>query len=180
MTSAKTWYCLGLGVLVLSFLSSGTGRSALSHASAYVSCARARMLPYVGMVEMAFGRTQSGFGHMHANVEQLQARANAAQARIEARRAQIEAAQAMLQDRRIQRQMRRAQEMVNNRRWMDQAVVADQVIAVPPVPVVARVPDVPSVEVTSPAAHVVVCPGTRMHVAVPAVNVSVDRMQEPI
>lgn len=180
MTSAKTWYYLGLGVLVLSVMASGTGRSAMSHASAYVSCARARVLPYVGLVEMAFGRTQSGFGHMQANVDQLQARVDAAQAQVEARRAQIEAAQAMIRDRRIQRQMRHAQEMVTNREWMDQTVVADQVMMVPPVPVVARVPAVPSVEVTSPAGRILVCPRTRVHIAAPEVRVSADTMQEPI
>jgi len=180
MTSAKTWYYLGLAVLALTFVASGTGRSAMHYVSAYGSCVRSSLLPYLGGIEMAFGRTQSGFGHVQANVEQLQARAEAAQDRVEVRRAQIEAAQAMLRDRRIQEQIRRAQQLASNRQWMDQAALADQVIAIPPVSVVASVPAVPSVEVSSPAAHVVICPRTRVRVPAPAVQVSVNPMQEPI
>ncbi len=157
MASAKAWYWLGLGVMALSLASSGIGQKLMDHANAYVACVRTRALPYVGAIELALGRTQAGVGHLQAVAEQNRAR-------LEAQRAQIEAAQAMLQDRRVQEQLRQAQELLANRAVMERVVMADQV---------AVAPMVPSVEIRNGGEHVIVCPHTRVRVAVPAVNVSV-------
>lgn len=173
MTAAKAWYYLGLGVLTLSFLSSGTARSAMNHASAYVSCARLRMLPYLGTIEMALGRSQSGYGQIQASIDRSRARAEAAQARVQAQQAQIQAVQAMLQERRVQQQLRRTQELMNNRQLMNRAIFA-------PEDVIASSDSAPMVEVVNPAGHVIVCPRTGVRVSTPAVHVSVTGMQEPI
>ena len=90
----KAWYWTGLGLLVLSIGSSGTGRCWLEKASGTVSDLRAKTGPYMAMAEMAMGRTQAGIGHMQAaraHFEEQQARLQAAQARIDAERARLEA-----------------------------------------------------------------------------------------
>lgn len=169
MTSAKAWYFLGLGVVALSFMSSPTARSAMGHASAYVSCARSWMMPYVGGVETALGRTQSGYVHLQASLDREQARAEAVQARLEAQQARIEAAQARLQDQRVQQGLQRAQQVLRNRELMQRVFVADRLAVA-----------APRVEVRTAMQHFVVCPRTRVHVAVPAVNVDIAGLTQPI
>ena len=111
MTSAKAWYWLGLGLLAVSFMSSGPGRSALTHAASYATCIRARALPYVGAVELATGRTQAGYAHLQASMEQTRARMEQTRARVEAHQAQIEAAQRMVIEARIREQLRDRQQV---------------------------------------------------------------------
>ncbi len=171
MASAKAWYWLGLGVLALSLASSGSGQKLMNHASAYVSCARSRALPYLGAVELALGRTQAGVGHLQAVAEQNRAR-------LEAERAQIEAAQAMLQEQRVQEQLRHAQQLLANRALMQRTAFADQFVVAPVVPSV-DMPEMPTIEIRNGGRHVIVCPHTGVRVATPAVNVSVAP-QNPI
>ena len=92
--TAKAWYWTGLGMLVLSIGTSGTGRCWLQEASGVIDQLRAKTVPYMAMAEMAMGRTQAGIGHMQASrahLEEQQARLEAAQARIDAQRARLEA-----------------------------------------------------------------------------------------
>jgi hypothetical protein len=92
--TAKAWYWTGLGLLILSIGSSGTGRCWMEKASGVMDELRAKTVPYMAMAEMATGHTQAGIGHMQAaraHFEEQQARLEAAQARIEAQRARLEA-----------------------------------------------------------------------------------------
>lgn len=95
--TAKAWYWSGLGLLAISLISSNTGRCWMDQASALVGQVRTRAVPYVAMVEVALGRTDSGFMHMQsaaARVEAQRARMEAAQARLQAAQARLEAAAA--------------------------------------------------------------------------------------
>jgi hypothetical protein len=168
MASAKAWYWLGLAVMALSLMSSGTGRSMLHRADAYVSCIRSRAIPYLGTIELAMGQTEAGVGHLQAVAEQNRAR-------MEAERAQIEATRAMLQDRAVQEEMRQAQEVLSNRALMQRAMLASE-ISIPALPVLP-----PGIEVMNGRhQHVIICPRTRMRVNTPRVHVSVAPPQEPI
>ena len=180
MMSAKAWYWLGLGILALSFMSSGSGRSAMDHAAAYVSCVRTRALPYLGAIEVAFGRSEAGIGHLQAGMAQTRARVEArrvqmeaAQARMEAAQERMVAARERLQDRRVQEQLRKAQEVMVNSDLMDRATFADEVI-------VPEVPMVPTVAVRNGAQQVVICPRSGLRVQVPAVHVNVASESDPI
>jgi len=173
MTSAKAWYWLGLGILALSFMTSGSGRSIVDHAGAYVSCVRMRALPYLGAIEIAMGRTQSGFGHMQAGMERARVQMEAQQARLEVAQARIEAAQQVMQTTRFQEQMRKVRALRNTQVMMDPAGLTDEVIG-------ASRLSIPNVEVMNGAQQVIVCPRTRVRVAVPAVHVDVNSAQDPI
>ncbi len=92
--TAKAWYWTGLGVLILSIVSSGTGRCWMGKACAVIDQLRAKTLPYMAMAEMAMGRTQAGLGHMQAAQARMEVEAvrlQATQARLEADRARLEA-----------------------------------------------------------------------------------------
>jgi hypothetical protein len=92
--TAKAWYWTGLGVLIISMGSSGTGRCWVEKASGVIDQLRAKTVPYMAIAEMAMGHTQAGIGHMQAaraHFEDQQARLQAAQARIDAERAHLQA-----------------------------------------------------------------------------------------
>ena len=164
--TVKAWYWTGLGVLILSMGTSGTGRCWMEKASGVIDQLRTKTVPYMAMTEMAMGRTQSGLGHMQAaraHFEEQQARLEAAQARIEAERARLEALAA------AQEQVRHMNVLANY------PAVSDMVVEVPGVKVSQD-------GVVVRGRHgVVVCPRTRMHmpvVDVPAPQISV--MRDPI
>jgi parvulin-like peptidyl-prolyl isomerase len=173
MTSAKAWYWLGLGILALSFMTSGAGRSAMDHAAAYATCIRTRALPYVGAIELALGRTQAGYGHLQASMEQSRAQMLQARAQMEAQQARIEAAQRVMMEAHIQQQLRRAQRVMVNRSVIDAAALTDEVVD-------SNQVVMPNVEVLSAGRRVIVCPRTKVRMAAPAVHVSVAPVQEPI
>ncbi|HVO63073.1 MAG TPA: hypothetical protein VMT53_19235 [Terriglobales bacterium] len=164
--TAKAWYWTGLGVLILSMGTSGTGRCWMEKASGVIDQLRAKAVPYMAMAEMATGHTQAGMGHMQAaraRFEEQQARLHDAQARIEAEHAGIEAVAA------TQQQVRHMNVLA------DYPAVSDMVIEVPGVKVSQD-------GIVVRGRHgVVVCPRTRMHmpvVDVPTPQVSV--MHDPI
>jgi hypothetical protein len=172
MTSAKALYWLGLGILALSFMTSGPGRSAMDHAAAYASCVRTRTLPYLGAIELALGRTQAGYGHLQASMEQSRAQMLQARAEMEAQQARIEAAQRVMIQAHIQQQIRRAQQVMVNGSVIGPAALTDVVDSNQIV--------MPNLEVLSEGRHVIVCPRTKVRMAAPAVHVSVAPVQEPI
>ena len=158
MTSAKAWYWLGLGIMALSFMTSGAGRSIMNNAGAYAACIRTRALPYLGTIEMALGRTQEGYGHLQASMEQTRAQVDVQQARLEAARARMETARA-LQEERMQESLRKAQDHL----VMQRAVLADEVIT-------------PIVTVSDTGRRVLICPHTGVRVDVPQVHVQVPNV----
>ncbi|HEX6503268.1 MAG TPA: hypothetical protein VF011_08470 [Terriglobales bacterium] len=163
--TAKAWYWTGLGVMVLSIGSSGMGRCWMGKASGVIDQFRAKAVPYVAMVEMAMGHTESGLGHMQAakaRVEEQEARLQAAQARIDAQRARLQAVAA-------KREFRQMNVLA------DYPVVKDFDIEVPGVSVS------PNRIVVQGRHGVVVCPRTR--VTVPDIEVAaphISVMQDPI
>jgi hypothetical protein len=106
-------------------------------------------MPYVAAVEMALGRTQAGYAHLQAHA-----------ARVQAEEARIEAAQARLQAEMAREQFQNV--------WMlnrDRFEVLDHKVMVPNVVV-----DGPNVRVEGPE-HVIVCPRTKLRVAMPEISV---------
>ncbi len=92
--TAKTWYWAGLGILIVSIVSSGTGRCWQETVSGMFDQIQAKTLPYLAMAEMAMGQPETGLGHMQAAQARMEAEAvrlQAAQARIQADRARLEA-----------------------------------------------------------------------------------------
>ena len=148
MASAKTLYWIALGVLAVSFGSSNIGRNLACKASKVVDHLTIRAMPYVAAVEMALGRTQAGYAHLQAHA-----------ARVQAEEARIEAAHARLQAEMAREQFQNV--------WMlnrDRFEVLDHKVMVPNVVV-----DGPNVRVEGPE-HVIVCPRTKLRVAMPEIS----------
>lgn len=153
MASAKALYWIALGVLAVSFASSDMGRNVACQASTAVDRLVSRTMPYLGAVEMALGRTQAGFGHLQANA-----------ARAQAEQARMQATQARLQAEMVREQMRRLKS--------EGMLVLDRRVVVPDVVV-----DGPNVSVNG-REHMIVCPQTRVRVAVPEVSAPQLRIVE--
>jgi predicted phosphoribosyltransferase len=156
MASAKTLYWIALGVLAVSFGSSNMGRNLACKASTAVDHLAIRTMPYVAAVEMALGRTQAGNAHMQAYA-----------ARLQVEQARTQAAQARLQAKMVRQQLRQLRN--------DRMLVMDRRIMMPDVVV-----DGPNVSVNDHE-HVIVCPRTRVRVAVPEVSrPQMNIVQDPI
>jgi hypothetical protein len=158
MASAKALYWIVLGVLVVSFGSSNTGRNLACKASTAVDHLVGRSMPYVGAVEMALGRTQAGYGHLQANA-----------VRVQVEQARMQAAQARLQAEMVREQLKQAG-MLNDERFLvlNHRVVPDVVV------------DGPNVRVNGQE-RVIVCPRTRVHVTMPDIPApQVNVVQDPI
>lgn len=159
MASAKTLYWIALGVLAVSFGSSNMGRNLACKASEVVDHLTTRTMPYVAAVEMALGRTQADYAHLQAHAARIQAE----QARMQAAEARIQAEMA--------RQHTKDVWMLNQDRFevLDRTVVAPNVVV-----------DGPNVRVNG-REHVVVCPRTKVRVAMPEVSIpQVNVMVDPI
>jgi len=151
MASPKTLYWITLGVLAISFGSSNMGRNLACKASTVVDHLAIRTMPYVATVEMALGRTQAGYAHLQAHA-----------ARVQAEQARLQAGMARQQ----------LQEVWMNR---DRFEVLDRRVTMPNIVV-----DVPNIRVNGPE-HVMVCPRTRVRVAMPEVSTpKINIMQDPI
>ena len=159
MASAKTMYWITLGVLAVSFGSSDMGRNLACKASTVVDHLTTRTMPYIAAVEMALGRTQAGYSHLQAHA-----------ARVQAEQARMEAAQARLQAEMARRQVQDAW-MLNRDRFetLDRRVIVPHVVI-----------DGPNVTVSG-REHVIVCPRTKVRVAMPEVPVpQVNVVTDPI
>lgn len=157
----KAWYWTGLGILAISFASSSNGRCLMNYASGLIQQVRTHAVPYIGMAEIALGRTDAGFSHMQSvavRVDAQQARLEAAQARLQAAQAELEAAAATREMR-----VRRVQSQFST--YFDQSGPA---VSVGPNGVIVKTPRAK-----------VVCPSTRAEI--PEVSIPpTPVLQDPI
>jgi hypothetical protein len=158
--TTKAWYWTGLGILAISFATSSSGRCLMNYATGLAQRAQTHVVPYVGMAEIALGRTDAGFAH----VQSAAARIAAQQARMQAAQARMQAAQAELQAAAIQREIRIRQAANQYSSY----VSAGPAVSVGPNGVIVRTPGVK-----------VVCP--RTHVDVPEISLPpAPVLQDPI
>lgn len=165
MTSAKAWYWMGLGVLVLSLGTSDTARCWADKASEVFGHAYARGRSYVAVAQILLGNSP-------ASAERLQdqlARAEQAQDRLRAKQdladAQLDQAQALVQEKLIRKQ----ELLMSKAMRADRAVRALQAVRAERFAIPGRVLVGPDGVIVNGHRRVAVCP-SQVEVDVPNIQ----------